>query len=151
MSATLLATSSIAASSSARTRPRPSAARLAGWVLGGVMAAALASGAAMALARVPEAVQGTVQLGFAPHHMPVLAVIELACLALYLVPRTAVLGAVLLTGYFGGAVATHLRLDQPLLAQTLVPVYAATLLWLGLYLRDARVRTLTRTMLGARR
>ena len=60
------------------------------------------------------------------------------------IPRTAALGAVLWTGYFGGAVATHLRLDQPLLTQVLVPVYAATVVWLGLYLRDARVRALFR-------
>ena len=91
-----------------------------------------------------EAVEGTVQLGWAPHHLPILAVIELACLVLYLVPRTAPLGAVLWTGYLGGAIATHLRLDNPLFSHTLFPIYVAALVWGGLYLRDARVRALLR-------
>jgi hypothetical protein len=85
-----------------------------------------------------------VQLGWQPHHLPILGALSLACLALSLVPRTAVLGAVLWTGYLGGAVATHLRLDHPLASHTLFPVYVAALLWGGLYLRDARVRALVR-------
>ena len=60
----------------------------------------------------------------------------------YLVPRTAALGAVLLTGYLGGAICTHLRLGHPLLSHTLFPSYVAALLWLGLYLREPRVRAL---------
>ena len=63
-----------------------------------------------------------------------------ACLALYLVPRTAVLGAVLMTGYLGGAIATHLRIGDPLFSHTLFPIYIGAMLWGGLYLRDARVR-----------
>jgi hypothetical protein len=59
---------------------------------------------------------------------------------LYVIPRTAPLGATLLTAYLGGAVATHLRLGNPLFTHTLSPVYVAILLWGGLYLRDARVR-----------
>ena len=59
-------------------------------------------------------------------------------------PRTAPLGAVLWTGYFGGAVATHLRLDEPLLSHTLFPIYVAAVVWGALYLRDARVRALLR-------
>lgn len=61
---------------------------------------------------------------------------------LYAIPRTAPLGAVLWTGYFGGAIATHLRLDNPLLSHTLFPIYVAAFVWGGLYLRDARVRAL---------
>jgi hypothetical protein len=64
------------------------------------------------------------------------------CLILYVIPRTAPLGAVLWTGYLGGAIATHLRLDNPLFSHTLFPIYVAALLWGGLYLRDARVRAL---------
>jgi hypothetical protein len=140
MSTTLLAASPLAASPA----PPSSAARWAGRVLSGIMVTFLAGGAAMGLAGVPAAVEGTAQLGFARHHLPILSAVELACIALYLVPRTAVLGAVLFTGYFGGAIATHLRLEQPLLSQTFVPLYAAAFLWLGLYLRDARVRALLR-------
>lgn len=94
------------------------------------------------LSGAKEAVEGTTQLGWAPHHLPILAAIQAACLVLYLVPRTAVLGAVLWTGYLGGAIATHLRLDNPLFTHILFPIYVAAFLWGGLYLRDARVRAL---------
>jgi hypothetical protein len=119
-------------------------ARRLGWALTGLAALFLAFDAAMKLAASPEAVAGTVALGYGAHHLPVLAAIQLACLALYLVPRTAPLGAVLWTGYFGGAIATHLRLDHALLSHTLFPIYVAALVWAGLYLRDARVRALLR-------
>lgn len=68
--------------------------------------------------------------------------ILLVCTVLYVIPRTAVLGAVLLTGYLGGAVATNLRLENPLFSNTLFPVYFGVLVWVGLWLRDARVRTM---------
>ncbi len=140
MSATILAPTSLAAPSaglSVRTR-------WAGRMLTGIAVLFLAFDAAIKLAGVKEAVAGTVQLGFAPHHLPIIGVIEVVCLALYLAPRTAPLGAVLWTGYFGGAIATHLRLDNPLLTHLLFPVYVAALLWGALYLRDARVRALLR-------
>jgi len=69
-------------------------------------------------------------------------VIELVCLALYLVPRTAVLGAVLWTGYLGGAVATHVRIGSPLFSHVLFPLYVAALLWVGLWLRDRSLQAL---------
>ena len=71
-----------------------------------------------------------------------IGIILLACLAVYLHPRTAVLGAILLTGFLGGAVATQLRVGNPLVSNVLFPVYVAVLLWGGLYLRDARLRAL---------
>lgn len=71
-----------------------------------------------------------------------LGAILAVCTALYAWPRTSVLGAVLLTGYLGGAVATHLRVDSPLLSHTLFGVYLGLLLWAGLWLRDQRVRAL---------
>jgi hypothetical protein len=82
------------------------------------------------------------QLGWSPKHLLVIAVIELAGTLLYAVPRTAALGAVLLTGLFGGAVATHLRIDNPLFSHTLFPLYMGALMWGGLWLRNARVRAL---------
>ena len=91
-----------------------------------------------------EAIQATISLGWQLHHMPVIGTISALCLVLYLIPRTAVLGAVLWTGYLGGAIATHLRVDNPLFSHTLFPIYVAALLWGGLYLRDARVRALLR-------
>ena len=92
----------------------------------------------------PEAVKGTTDLGWPVHHMLTLALIQAVCLVLYLIPRTAPLGAVLWTGYLGGAIATHLRIDNPLFSHTLFPIYVAALIWGGLYLRDARVRALLR-------
>jgi hypothetical protein len=122
---------------SARTRG-------AGRILTGIAVLFLAVDAGMKLATSEEALAATAQLGWAAHHMPILAAIEVVCLVLYLVPRTAPLGAVLWTGYFGGAIATHLRMDNPLLSHTLFPIYVAALVWGGLYLRDPRVRALLR-------
>jgi hypothetical protein len=69
-----------------------------------------------------------------------LGIILLVCTAIYAFPRTSVLGAILLTGYLGGAVATHLRVGDPLFSHVLFPTYLGVLLWLGLYLRDSRLR-----------
>jgi hypothetical protein len=88
------------------------------------------------------AVEGTTQLGYPAGSILTIGLIEAACLIAYLVPRTAILGAVLWTGYLGGAIATHLRLDNPLFTHQLFPIYVAALLWGGLYLRDRRVRAL---------
>lgn len=82
------------------------------------------------------------RMGLPAHLAPVTGVLLLACLALYVVPRTAVLGAVLLTGYLGGAVLAHVRIGDPLFSHTLFPIYVGALLWAGLYLRDPRVRRL---------
>lgn len=69
-----------------------------------------------------------------------LGIVTLACTALYAWPRTALLGAVLLTGLFGGAIATHLRIGSPLFSHTLFGVYLGVVVWGGLWLRDERVR-----------
>ena len=114
----------------------------AGRILSGIAVLFLTFDLSIKLAGAKEAVDGTVQLGWLPHHLPILGVIEIVCLALYLIPRTAPLGAVLWTGYLGGAIATHLRVDNPLFSHTLFPIYVAALIWGGLYLRDARVRAL---------
>lgn len=65
--------------------------------------------------------------------------VQLVCLALYLIPRTSLVGAVLWTGYLGGAIATQVRVGNPLFTHVLFPMYVAVLLWGGLYLRDSRV------------
>lgn len=90
----------------------------------------------------PEAVQSTEALGWSGSLLFGIGVTQLILLVLYLVPRTSILGALLWTGYLGGAVATHVRVGNPLFSHTLFPTYIATLLWLGLWLRDARVRSL---------
>lgn len=87
-----------------------------------------------------EVVSGTTELGFAVHHIALLGTLGLLSVLMYAIPRTAVLGAILLTGYFGGAIATHVRLDNPLFSHVLFPVYLGVLAWGGLWLRDERVR-----------
>jgi hypothetical protein len=101
--------------------------------------------AVVKLLRVPVAVDTTVGLGFPASTVPVIGGTLLACLVLYLVPRTAVLGAVLLTGYLGGAVCAQLRVEAPLLSTVLFPVYLGVLVWVGLYLRSAALRALVRS------
>lgn len=71
-----------------------------------------------------------------------LGILLLTSLAVYVNPRTAVLGAILLTGYLGGAVATHVRVGDPLFSHILFPIYVALMLWGALYLRDERLRRL---------
>ena len=90
----------------------------------------------------PDAEKGFNHLGVSMDLAFPLGVLELTCVVIYLVPRTAVLGAMLLTAYLGGAVATHARVESPLLTHTLFPVYVAVLLWVGLALRETRLREL---------
>ena len=90
----------------------------------------------------PEALEAGAALQWPIEKMPLVGTLLLLCTLLYLIPRTSVLGAVLLTGYLGGAVASHIRVSNPLFSHTLFPVYIAVLLWLGLYLRDLRTRNL---------
>jgi DoxX-like family len=89
---------------------------------------------------VQPVIDGTTQLGYPPDIVFSLGVTLLSCVVAYLIPRTSVLGAVLLTGYLGGAVATHVRVGNPLFTHVLFPTYVAALLWGGLMLRDARLR-----------
>jgi hypothetical protein len=113
-----------------------------GRVMSGLVTAFLTFDAAIKLVRVPEAIKGTTDLGYQPSVLVPLGVVLLACVALYLIPRTAVVGAVFLTGYLGGAIATHVRVGNPLASHVLFPVYVAILVWGGLYLRDRRVRAM---------
>lgn len=91
----------------------------------------------------PEVVQTTVnELGYAEHHILVHGVLGLTVTILYIIPLTSILGAVLLTGYLGGAVAIHLRVDNPLFSHMLFPVYIGILVWGGIWLRDERLRAI---------
>jgi DoxX-like protein len=116
--------------------------RAAGAVCTVVAASFLAFDTILKVLRLDAAVEGTTSIGYPADTVLWIGAIELVCLVLYLVPRTAVLGALLMTGYLGGAVATHVRISSPLLTHTLFPVYVALLLWGGLYLRDPRLRAL---------
>lgn len=87
-------------------------------------------------------VQGTAQLGFPTSAVFGIGLTLLICTVLYAIPRSAVLGAVLLTGYLGGAVAAQVRVGEPWLLFTLFPVYVAVFVWGGLLLREPRLRAL---------
>ena len=110
-----------------------------GRVLSALPVLLLLLSASMKLAHPPAAIETFVgKLGYPASMLPALAVLELFCTVVYVVPRTAVLGAVLLTGYLGGAVATHVRVGDAFV----VPLLLGVLVWAGLYLRDERVRAL---------
>ena len=94
------------------------------------------------LMKIQPVVDSFAQLGIPVELARVVGTVELFCLVLYCVPRTAVLGAMLLTGYLGGAVLTHLRIGSPLVSHTLFPIYIGIMLWGALWLRDSRVRAL---------
>jgi hypothetical protein len=111
----------------------------AGWVLTVLISLMLGMAGVMNVTRAQQAVDGLKQYGYPPGVLVPLGVVVLASVALYLIPRTAVLGAILLTGYLGGAVNTHVRAGEPWFIAAIVGV----LVWLALYLRDARVRALT--------
>jgi hypothetical protein len=111
-----------------------------GRVLSGLVVLFLLFDSSIKLARVRAAVEGTVSLGYSENVIVPIGIILLVSTLLYAIPRTAVLGAVLLTGYLGGAVATNLRAGLPLAGYILFPVYVGILAWLGLYLRSLLVR-----------
>ena len=113
------------------------------WGLTGLVALFLTFDGAIKLLGIAPVVESFQQLGYPVSLAGTLGLLQLACLALYLFPRTAPLGAVLLTGFLGGAISTHVRIGDPLFSHTLFPVYVAALIWGGLYLRDERVRALS--------
>jgi hypothetical protein len=95
--------------------------------------------------KLPDVIETTVnQLGYKEHHIFIHGIVVLIPTLLYLIPRTSVVGAILLTGHLGGAIASHLRIDNPLFSHTLFPVYIGVLMWGGLWLRDTRVREMFR-------
>jgi hypothetical protein len=111
--------------------------------MSGLVIAFMLMDATMKLLALPAVLEASGALGFAGVDMARgLGIVLLVCTLLYAAPRTAVLGAILLTGYLGGAVATHVRVGNPLFSHVLFGVYLGVLLWGGLYLRDAGLRAL---------
>jgi hypothetical protein len=115
-----------------------------GRTLSGIVILFLVMDAGMKIAALPVVSESAIMIGWTadPDFWRTMGLLLLAITALYAWPRTAVLGAILLTGYLGGAVATHLRMGDPLFSHTLFGVYLGIVLWGGLWLRDARVRSL---------
>jgi DoxX-like family len=98
----------------------------------------------MKLMKPAPVLEAFAQLGYPESLAAGLGILQLVCVVIYVVPRTSILGAILLTGYLGGAIATHVRVGSPLFSHTLFPLYIALLIWGGLYLRDHRLRVALR-------
>jgi hypothetical protein len=116
-----------------------------GRVLSGIAVLFLAFDASVKLLKPPFAVEATAQIGYPESLIVPLGVVQVVCLIVYSIPRTSALGAVLWTAYLGGAVSTHVRVASPWLSSTLIPIYVAVALWLGLWLRDVRLRAILPT------
>ena len=114
----------------------------AGRALSGLAVVLLALDSVGKLLQAAPVIEGTTQLGYPRDIVFTLGVILLTCVVAYAIPRTSVLGAVLLTGYLGGAVATQVRVEAPLYTHILFPTYVGIVVWAGLLLRDARLRAL---------
>jgi hypothetical protein len=121
-----------------RTYPVSKKMLWAGYVIGALPVLLLLMSAVMKLIKPPPVVEGFAHLGLPESLALGLGILELACTMAYVIPQTSVLGAILLTGYLGGATVTHLRVGDPFF----MPVILGILIWGGLYLRDARLRAL---------
>jgi hypothetical protein len=125
-------------------KPLSSKTVLAGRVLSGLVIAFLLLDGAIKLVPIGPVTETMAQLGWPtdPSLMRALGILTIVCTALYAWPPSSVLGAILLTGYLGGAMATHLRVSSPIFTHLLFGFYLGLMIWGGLYLRDARLRAL---------
>ena len=112
-----------------------------GRILSGLVVAFLVFDGIMKVLQLAPAKETTTQLGYPEHLVLWLGILECACLVLYVLPRTSVLGAVMLTGFLGGAVATHVRFGSPAFSVAF-PFIIGAFIWGGLYLREARLASL---------
>ncbi len=119
-------------------------ARIAGWILSILPCGLLIFSGIMKLIATGPELEGFTRVGWPAKLALPLGILELTCVILYLIPRTAILGAILLTGYMGGAIATHVRIEEPFIAQTAVGVF----LWGGLFLRYPALRQMLPVMKG---
>ena len=114
-----------------------------GWMLSGLAILFLVMDSTMKLLALPVVLEASGALGFGGVNMArALGTLLIVCTALYAAPRTAVLGAILLTGYLGGAVAAHVRAGDPLFSHVLFGVYVGVIVWAGICLRDPKLRML---------
>jgi hypothetical protein len=127
---------------STSTAPRRTRTLVTSYVLSALVALFLTFDTVLKVFAMAPAMEATTALGYPAAAVVPIGLVELLCLVLFLVPRTEVLGAILLTGHLGGAIATHVRVGSPLLSHTLFPIYVAALIWGGLYLREPRLRDL---------
>lgn len=110
----------------------------AGRVISGLIALLLTMSAVMKLMGSAEVMEGFARMGLPESLRIPLGILEFSCVAIYLIPATSITGAILLTGYIGGAIVTHLRIGEPIYVQ----IALGMLIWLGLYLREQRLKAL---------
>ena len=116
--------------------------KMTGWVLSVLAILLLLIDGFAKLIKPEPVIQATLQLGYPESTITTIGILAIICAIIYAIPRSAFLGAILLTGFLGGAIATHFRLNNPLFSHTLFPVYVLLFIWLGLYLRSASLRKL---------
>ena len=114
----------------------------AGYIISALPVLFLLLDGTMKLFKPEIVIKATTDLGYPESTIVPIGITLVACTILYIIPQTAVFGAILLTGYLGGAVATNVRVGTPLFTHILFPVYVASFLWVGLYLRESRLRAL---------
>lgn len=130
--------------SETQVAPNSKGMTIAGWILTILPCLMLLMSATMKFLKPePDFSVGIKHLGWENVSMTALGIVELACTIIYLIPRTAVLGAILLAAYLGGATAAHIRIGDPFLSSSLITISLGVLVWLGLWLRDPRLRALT--------
>ena len=122
-----------------QTPPNSKKMTIAGWIVGGLPATMMILSSPMAILKLPASIEGMAQVGYPEAAIVPIGIAELISAVLYMIPKTSVLGAILLTGYFGGAVATHVRVQDGLF---FIPIIFGVIIWGGLWLRSASLRAL---------
>jgi hypothetical protein len=128
--------------SGSHTAPISKKSRWAGRIISGLVVLFLLFDGITKVMKVAPVMEASARLGFPANMIVGIGIVLLACTVVYVVPRTSILGAILLTGYLGGAVVTQFRAGSALFSEALFPVYFGVLVWAGIYLRDGRLRAL---------
>lgn len=113
-----------------------------GWAISILTASLLMLDGIMKIIQPTEVIEATTRLGYHEDSIFTIGIILIVCTILYLIPKTSLWGAILLTGFLGGAVATHFRIDSPLFSHQLFPIYIGIFIWLGITLRNPLIRQL---------
>ncbi len=128
--------------SATKTAPASRTGLWAGRIMSALSVLFLLFDSVIHMMQIDPVVESFTQLGYPLSLALPIGILELVCLVVYVVPRTSILGAILVTGYLGGAIATSLRVGNPLFSHVLFPAYVGVLVWGALYLRDDRLRAL---------
>ena len=113
-----------------------------GRIMGGIVILFMLMDTTFKFMTTEDVIKATTDLGFQAHHLPIMGTLGLLATLLYIIPRTEIICALLLTGYWGGAIATHVRMDNPLFTHIILPVYLGVLAWGALWIKNERLRQL---------